>query len=83
MGLGCQMVRTLTRGFGPALALSLLLAGCTEPPPSAYVKGGGGSAAAQVSIGKNTVGEACTQAADSSQSISSATRVRPLASGCT
>ena len=43
----------------------LLLVGCHTPPPEAYVNGpGAGSrAGAQVAIGKNAVGEDCTQAA--------------------
>jgi hypothetical protein len=42
----------------------LLLWACEKPPADAYVQGvqvGGGKPAAQVSIGKNSVGEDCTQ----------------------
>jgi len=40
-----------------------LLAGCTAPPPEAYVGGraGGGNSATAVAIGSNATGEACTQ----------------------
>ncbi|MCW3473885.1 CHAT domain-containing protein [Limobrevibacterium gyesilva] len=50
-----------------ALAFLFALAGCTPPPPSAYVGGGTAQSVAQVSIGNNSVGEACTQQADASQ----------------
>ncbi|MDT7949864.1 MAG: hypothetical protein RQ966_00005, partial [Acetobacteraceae bacterium] len=43
-----------------SLLLSLSLAACAVPPPAAYVSGGGRSSSA-VGIGKNAVGEACTQ----------------------
>ena len=42
----------------------VLLAGCATPPPSAYLSGSTKQAGAQVAIGKNSVGEACTQQAD-------------------
>jgi CHAT domain-containing protein len=43
------------------LALSVaLLAGCQRPPPTAYI---GGKATANISLGANTVGEACTEQA--------------------
>ncbi|HVC59378.1 MAG TPA: CHAT domain-containing tetratricopeptide repeat protein [Acetobacteraceae bacterium] len=47
------------------LLLLLPVAGCETPPPDAYVHGaaGGGKPAAQVAIGKNAVGESCTQSA--------------------
>jgi CHAT domain-containing protein len=43
-----------------AVGCLLLMAGCARPPATAYVHGAGGSTAGQVSIGKNSVGEACT-----------------------
>ena len=48
----------------PALVL-LALAGCARPAPSDYARApaGAGKPAAQVSIGKNAVGEDCTQSA--------------------
>jgi CHAT domain-containing protein len=48
-----------------AIFIALLLAACEKPPPSAYLSSGRGetSSAAQVSIGNNAVGEACTQIA--------------------
>ncbi len=53
----------------PLLAPLLLLA-CQKPPADAYVQGAqvGGKPAAQVSIGKNSVGEDCTQSAQAGQS---------------
>jgi CHAT domain-containing protein len=52
-------VTTLRNRF--ALALLLALAGCARPPASAYTAGAvAGKPAAQTSIGKNAVGEACT-----------------------
>ncbi len=43
------------------LVLSVaLLAGCQRPPPTAYI---GGKATANISLGANTVGEACTEQA--------------------
>ena len=44
-------------------AVSILLACCQAPPPDAYVQSNDSAAkaAAQVAIGKNSVGEACTQ----------------------
>ncbi|HTI80758.1 MAG TPA: CHAT domain-containing protein [Acetobacteraceae bacterium] len=50
--------------------IATLLPGCQEPPPDAYVHGGAAAtrSAAQVSIGKNSVGEDCTQSAQSGQS---------------
>ena len=37
------------------------LAGCEKPPPSAYVHGAASTSAGQVAVGKNSVGEDCTQ----------------------
>ncbi len=54
----------------PLLA-TLLLPACQRPPADAYVRGEQRSAAkavAQVSIGKNAVGEDCTQQAEAGQS---------------
>ena len=50
------------RGRGAApLALLLALLGCDRPPPTAYVNGwNAGAPQAQVSIGANAVGEACS-----------------------
>jgi CHAT domain-containing protein/tetratricopeptide (TPR) repeat protein len=47
------------------LLLLLPVTGCEKPPPDAYVHGAvsAGKPAAQVSIGKNAVGEDCTQSA--------------------
>jgi CHAT domain-containing protein len=42
------------------LLAGILIAGCVRPPQSAYV---GGKASADISLGTNSVGEACTQAA--------------------
>ncbi len=43
---------------------ALLLAGCTAPPPEAYVSGAaGGASPDSVELGSNQVGEACVQAA--------------------
>lgn len=52
------------------LLVPMLLLGCQKPPPDAYVHGAaaGGKPAAQVSIGKNSVGEDCTQSAQAGQS---------------
>ncbi|HET6195966.1 MAG TPA: CHAT domain-containing tetratricopeptide repeat protein [Acetobacteraceae bacterium] len=54
--------------FGlPALLAAWLLAGCQAPPPEAYVRSAQATTArpvAQVSIGKNSVGEDCTQQAE-------------------
>ena len=52
------------------LLVSLLLPACQTPPPDAYVKGGQTTAkpVAQVAIGKNSVGEDCTQQAETGQS---------------
>jgi CHAT domain-containing protein len=52
------------------LFLLLPVAGCQTPPPDAYVHGaaGAGKAAAQVSIGKNAVGEDCTQSSSTGDS---------------
>ncbi len=50
--------------------LAMLLFGCATPPPESYVRGAQGGAvkpAAQVSIGKNSVGEDCTQQAETTQ----------------
>jgi len=43
------------------LALLVAPAGCAVPPPSDYVRTLGTKPAAQVSVGQNAVGEACTQ----------------------
>jgi tetratricopeptide (TPR) repeat protein len=53
-----------------SLGLTLLLtAGCQTPPPDAYVHGANaGKPVAQVEIGKNSVGEACTQQVATGQS---------------
>jgi CHAT domain-containing protein/tetratricopeptide (TPR) repeat protein len=53
-----------------ALLAPLLLLACQTPPPDAYVKGGQSAAkpVAQVAIGKNSVGEDCTQQAEAGQS---------------
>jgi hypothetical protein len=47
------------------LLLLLPVAGCEKPPPSAYVHGAAaaGKPASQIAIGKNAVGEDCTQSA--------------------
>ncbi len=53
-----------------ALLATLLPFGCATPPPDAYVHGAqadGARPAAQLSIGKNSVGEDCTQQAGSGQ----------------
>jgi CHAT domain-containing protein len=52
------------------LLLLLPMAGCDTPPPDAYVHGrlSAGKPAAQVAIGKNAVGEDCTQSASTSDS---------------
>ncbi len=54
--------------FGlPVLLVAWLLAGCQAPPPEAYVRSAQATTArpvAQVSIGKNSVGEDCTQQAE-------------------
>ena len=54
-----------------ALALlALLLFGCATPPPESYVRGaqrGAVKPATQVSIGKNSVGEDCTQQGETTQ----------------
>ncbi len=46
------------------LALVALLSGCSEPPPEQVVRaaGGGAKPTTQLAIGKNAVGEECTQA---------------------
>ena len=51
----------------PVLLVAWLLAGCQAPPPEAYVRSAQATTArpvAQVSIGKNSVGEDCTQQAE-------------------
>lgn len=56
-----------------ALLLVLLpLAGCEKPPPEAFVHSAvsTGKSAAQVAIGKNAVGEDCTQSAGTGDSAS-------------
>ncbi len=61
------------RAFLTALLLLLLpVAGCEKPPPEAFVHGtvGTGKSAAQVSIGKNAVGEDCTQSASTGDAAS-------------
>jgi CHAT domain-containing protein len=53
------------------LLIPLLLLACEKPPDDAYVRGAqavGGKPASQVSIGKNSVGEDCTQSAGTGQS---------------
>ena len=53
-----------------ALLATLPLLSCATPPPESYVRGaqrGAVKPAAQVSIGKNSVGEACTQQAETKQ----------------
>ena len=53
-----------------ALLATLPLLSCATPPPKSYVRGaqrGAVKPAAQVSIGKNSVGEACTQQAETKQ----------------
>ncbi len=59
----------MQRRFLPLLA-SLLVFACQAPPPESYVKGAEKTAkpAAQVAIGKNSVGEDCTQQAEAGQS---------------
>ncbi len=49
-------------------ALALALAACAKPPPDAYVHGASTASgtATQVAIGKNSVGEDCTEQPDSS-----------------
>jgi CHAT domain-containing protein len=53
-----------------SLLAPLLLLACQTPPPDSYVKAAQSSAksTAQVAIGKNSVGEDCTQQADAGQS---------------
>ncbi|HEY1936195.1 MAG TPA: CHAT domain-containing protein [Acetobacteraceae bacterium] len=49
-------------------SLLLPLSACNSPPPSDYVHGvSGAKPVAQVSIGKNSVGESCTQSAGQGQ----------------
>jgi CHAT domain-containing protein/tetratricopeptide (TPR) repeat protein len=52
------------------LLVPMLSLACEKPPADAYVQGGqsAGKPAAQVSIGKNSVGEDCTQSAQAGQS---------------
>ncbi len=53
------------------LLVPLLLFGCATPPPESYVHGALGNSAkpvAQVSIGRNSVGEDCTQQVEAGQS---------------
>jgi hypothetical protein len=52
------------------LPFALLLAACATPAPEAYVHGtqNGAKPEAQVAIGKNSVGEECTQQAATGQS---------------
>lgn len=38
-----------------------LIAGCSVPPPEAYVSGGGKTAASGISLGNNSANEPCTQ----------------------
>jgi CHAT domain-containing protein len=53
------------------LLLLLPVTGCEGPPPSAYVHGAAaGKPAAQVAIGKNAVGEDCTQSASTGDTAS-------------
>ncbi len=54
-----------------SLLIPVLLLACEKPPSDAYVQGSqaiGGKPASQVSIGKNSVGEDCTQSAGTGQS---------------
>jgi CHAT domain-containing protein len=61
---------TMRASLTALLLLLLPVAGCETPPPDAYVHGavGTGKPAAQVSIGKNAVGEDCTQSASTGDS---------------
>src|ERR1700744_2467302 len=54
------------------LLVLLPMAGCQTPPPDAYVHGAvsAGKPASQVAIGKNAVGEDCTQSASTGDSAS-------------
>src|SRR5271163_617733 len=55
-------ITEMLRPFNLALAVLLALASCAVPPPSAYVQRVGTTKpAAQLSVGQNAVGEACTQ----------------------
>jgi CHAT domain-containing protein len=63
-----------------ALLLLALLAGCAEPPASAFVSGGPGSAEGEP-VGNNTVGEACTRqrSADGGSDVYCGTWTQPSA----
>src|ERR1700760_3226882 len=54
------------------LLVALLVAACATPLPDAYVRtptsASGSKPAAQVAIGRNSVGEECTQQAEAGQS---------------
>ena len=52
------------------MLVAALLPGCQKPPPDSYIHGVATATkpAAQVSIGKNSVGEDCTQSAQTGQS---------------
>jgi CHAT domain-containing protein len=56
--------------LAPLLVLLLSVVGCATPPPDAYVHGAERTdkPAAQVSIGRNSVGEECTQQEDTGRS---------------
>ncbi len=62
-------MRALT-SFGLACLALLLVAGCETPPAESYVQGSANTSkpTAQVAIGKNSVGEECTQQASAGQS---------------
>ena len=68
-------------GFSLLAVLLLLPAGCAEPPASAYLSGSTKLAGKQVAIGRNTVGEACTQQAqgDAAADIFCGTWLQPSA----
>ena len=61
---------TMRASLTALLLLLLPVAGCETPPPGAYVHSavGVGKPAAQVAIGKNAVGEDCTQSAGTGDS---------------
>src|SRR6516225_2902473 len=72
----CPSSPTMTTDMRTAVPLLLMLsvvlpvAGCASPPPDAYVHGAvrAEKPAEQVSIGRNSVGEECTQQEDTSRS---------------
>jgi CHAT domain-containing protein/tetratricopeptide (TPR) repeat protein len=57
---GFRSFRLMLASLLLPLLAPVLLTGCARPPASAYVRGGLGKAAAQVAIGKDSAGEACT-----------------------